>query len=341
MGIHDLSAWQHDHAFDTGNRHGERRTWIVVAITALTMVVEIVAGMMTGSMALLADGWHMATHVIALSIAGVAYLLARRWSRDERFAFGTWKIEVLGAFSSALLLGVVAIAMAIESVHRLLDPTPIEFGPALLVAVIGLVVNLASAAVLGQSHDHGHEHDAHDHHGHDHHGHDHHAHAPAQEHAHAHGDDHDARRRHQDMNLRSAYVHVLADALTSVFAIAALAAGYWGGWSWLDAMMGLVGGVVIAAWAKRLIADSARVLLDREMDSPIVTRVRDAIETDRDAEVADLHVWRVGRASYAVVVSVVAHEPLSPSEYRDRLGGIESLAHVSVEVNRCEHQRCP
>jgi cation diffusion facilitator family transporter len=136
-------------------------------------------------------------------------------------------------------------------------------------------------------------------------------------------------------------VHVLADALTSVFAIAALAAGYWAGWSWLDAVMGLVGGVVIAVWAKRLIGDSARVLLDREMDSPIVARVRDAIETDQDAEVADLHVWRVGRASYAVVVSVVAHEPLSPSEYRDRLEGIESLAHVSVEVNRCEHQRCP
>ena len=341
MGIHDLSGWQHEHAFDAGNRQGERRTWIVVAITAITMVVEIVAGMFTGSMALLADGWHMATHVIALSIAGVAYLLARRWSRDERFAFGTWKIEVLGAFSSALLLGVVAIAMAIESVHRLVDPSAIEFGPALLVAAIGLVVNLASAAVLGHGHDHGnaraHAHD----HDHDHaHGHDH-DHADA----HAHGGDrheHDAtRQRHQDMNLRSAYIHVLADALTSVFAIAALAAGYWGGWTWLDAVMGLAGGVVIALWAKRLIADSARVLLDREMDSPVVSRIRDAIETDQDAEVADLHVWRVGRASYAVVVSVVAHEPLSPSDYRDRLEGIESLAHISVEVNRCEHQRCP
>jgi len=143
------------------------------------------------------------------------------------------------------------------------------------------------------------------------------------------------------MNLRSAYIHVLADALTSVFAIAALAAGLWGGWSWLDPVMGLVGGVVIASWSRRLIADSARVLLDREMDSPVVGRIREAIEVDRDAEVADLHVWRVGRASYAVVVSVVAHEPLSPSDYRSRLEGIESLAHVSVEVNRCEHRRCP
>jgi len=356
MGIHDLSRWQHEHAFDAGNRRGERRTWIVVAITALTMVVEIVAGMVTGSMALLADGWHMATHVIARSSAGIAYVLARRWSRDERFAFGTWKIEVLGAFSSALLLGVVAIAMAIESVHRLIEPAAIEFGPALLVAGIGLLVNLASAAVLGHNHDHdaGHAHDHEDGHDHDReHGH---AHGHSHEHEHGHRHDHDGhahdrarearhaaheRRRHQDMNLRSAYVHVLADALTSVFAIAALAAGFWGGWTWLDPVMGLVGGVVIAAWSKRLIADSARVLLDREMDAPVVGRIREAIETDDDAEVADLHVWRVGRASYAVVVSVVAHAPRSPAEYRDRLDGIESLAHVSVEVNRCEHQRCP
>src|SRR4051812_16812083 len=184
MGIHDLSGWQHQHAFDAGNRRAERRTWLVVAITAITMVAEIVGGMVTGSMALLADGWHMATHVIALSIAGVAYLLARRWSRDERFAFGTWKIEVLGAFSSALLLGVVAIAMAIESVHRLVTPASIEFGPALLVAVLGLVVNLASAAVLGHGHDHGHDHGrdpAHDH-AHDH-GH-------VRDHEHAHSRDH-------------------------------------------------------------------------------------------------------------------------------------------------------
>ena len=334
MGIHDLSRWQHEHAFDTGNRRGERRTWAVVAITALTMVAEIVAGMITGSMALLADGWHMATHVVALSIAGMAYLLARRWARDERFTFGTWKIEVLGAFSSALLLGVVAIAMGIESVHRLVDPAPINFGAALLVAVVGLVVNLASAALLHgevpHGHDHGHAHDhghSHDHHpAHDHHAHDHHAHG-------AHG--------HHDLNLRSAYVHVLADALTSVFAIAALAAGLWAGWTWLDAVMGLVGGVVIAWWAKGLLAESARVLLDREMDSPIVGRVRGAIESDGDAEIADLHVWRVGRASFAVVVTIVAHQPLTPSAYRRRLESIGSLAHISVEVNRCEHQRCP
>src|SRR5216684_394784 len=209
MAIHNLSAWQHNHVYDPGNLAGERRTWIVVGITAVTMVAEIVAGALTGSMALLADGWHMATHVVALSIAGVAYLLARRWARDERYAFGTWKIEVLGAFAGALLLGVVAVLMGIESIHRLVSPSPIQFGAALVVAVIGLAVNLVSAWVLE---------------------------APARtqadaQHAHAHGHDH---HHHHDLNLRSAYVHVLADAFTSVLAIVALAAGLWAaGWSWL------------------------------------------------------------------------------------------------------------
>ena len=356
MAIHDLSGWQHNHAYDAGNLAGERRTWIVVAITAITMVAEIVAGLITGSMALLADGWHMATHVVALSIAGAAYLLARRWARDERFAFGTWKIEVLGAFSSALLLGVVAVAMVVESCLRIVSPEPISFGPALAIAALGLVVNFASAAVLGHGgharaaaddaahHDHhGHEdharpHDGHEHHGHDdheHHGHEHHAHEhhAHEHHGHAHG--------HHDMNLRSAYVHVLADAFTSVLAITALAAGLWLGWTWLDPVMGIVGAGVIAWWCKTLIRDSARVLLDREMDSPIVQQIRSAIESDGDAEIADLHVWRVGRASHAAVMTVVAERPFAPDAYRSRLGGIASLMHVSVEVNRCPHRDCP
>jgi cation diffusion facilitator family transporter len=349
MGIHDLSIWQHSHTFDAGNRSGERRTWVVVVITAICMVAEIVAGMITGSMALLADGWHMATHVVALSIAGLAYLLARRYSGDERFAFGTWKIEVLGAFTSALLLGVVALAMIWESAQRLYTPQPIDFGPALVVAVIGLLVNLASAAVLHGPHaGHGHAGHAHAGHGHDHahHGHDHashdhahHGHDHSHEPAHAHhGHAHDA---HRDLNLTSAYVHVLADAFTSVLAIAALAAGLWAGWTWLDPVMGIVGALVIAWWARGLLADSARVLLDREMDSPIVTRIRGAVECDGDAEIADLHVWRVGRESYAAVVMVVAEHPLTPDAYRERLAVIEALGHVSVEVNRCVHARCP
>ncbi|HEX3097835.1 MAG TPA: CDF family Co(II)/Ni(II) efflux transporter DmeF [Usitatibacter sp.] len=343
MTTHDLSRWRHDHAFDAGNRAGERRTWAVVAITAATMVAEIVAGVMTGSMALLADGWHMATHVVALSIAGAAYLLARRWSRDARFTFGTWKIEVLGAFSSALLLGVVALAMVIESVHRLVEPAPIQFGVALGVAGLGLVVNLVSAWILesGHDHDHGHAHGrdpSHDHHEHDHdHGHDH-------GHGHAHGAKpraHAAEPKHHDINLRSAYVHVLADAFTSVLAIVALAAGLWMGWTWLDPVMGLVGSGVIVSWVATLMRDSSRILLDREMDAPVVDRIRGAIESDGDAEIADLHVWRVGRASHAAIITVVADRPLTPAAYRARLVPIGSLAHVSVEVNRCPKGECP
>ncbi len=330
MAIHDLSSWQHDHAFDPGNQAAERRTWIVVAITAATMVAEIVAGWLTGSMALLADGWHMATHVVALSIAGLAYMLARRWSSDHRFAFGTWKIEVLGAFTSALLLGVVALAMVWESVQRLLAPTPIQFAPALVVAVVGLLVNVVSAWVLQGSHPHA---------GHDHHGHDHHDHDDRGHEGHERG--HAAAQGSHDLNLRSAYTHVVADAFTSVLAIAALAAGLWAGWAWLDPVMGIVGAGVIAWWARGLIADSARVLLDREMDAPVVAQIRGAIQSDGDTEIADLHVWRVGRAAYAAVVTVVAREPLTPAAYRERLAGIAILAHVSVEVNRCPHGDCP
>jgi cation diffusion facilitator family transporter len=334
MAVHNLASWQHDHAYDTGNRAAERRTWIVVAITAVTMVVEIVAGYLTGSMALTADGWHMATHVVALSIAGLTYLLARRWVTDERFAFGTWKIEVLGAFSSALLLAVIALAMIVESVHLLFAPVTISFGPALVVALIGLTVNLVSAWVLGGGHEgHGHGHE----HGHDrsrgdqdHHGHDHAPHAAARGEAHEH-----------DLNLRSAYIHVLADAFTSVLAIVALAAGLWLGVSWLDPLMGIVGAGVIVWWSKGLVGDSARVLLDREMDAPLVREIRSAIEVDGDAEIADLHVWRVGRACHAAVLTVVAHAPLTPAAYRARLSGIATLMHVSVEVNQCPHGDCP
>ena len=318
MTMHDLGARRHTHAFDPGNRTGEHRTWIVVAITAVTMVVEIVAGYLTGSMALTADGWHMATHVLALSIAGFAYLFARRLATDERFAFGTWKIEVLGSFSSALVLAVVAIGMAFESVRRLFSPEAIQYAPALAVAVVGLVVNLASALVL-------HESPAHSHGDHDHHA------------DHPHHDDHD---HGHDLNLRSAYAHVVTDAFTSVLAIVALLAGLWWGLGWMDPLMGIAGAGVILWWARGLLVDSARVLLDREMDAPIVPKIRAAIESDGDAEVADLHVWRVGRASRAAVISVVAREPRSPDEYRARLADIPTLAHVSVEVNRCPHDKC-
>lgn len=320
MARHDLSAFRHAHAFDEGNRAGERRLWLVVAITAATMVVEIVAGYLTGSLALTADGWHMGTHVAALGIAALTYRLARDWSADSRFAFGTWKVEILGAYSSALLLGVVALAMAVESVRRLVSPEPIDFGPALAVAVIGLVVNVASALLLG-GHDHGH------------------GQAPGHDHGHGHGHEHG--HRHGDLNLRSAYLHVIADALTSLLAIAALAAGLILGWAWLDPAMGLVGAAVIGWWAKGLVAESARVLLDREMDSPVVAEVRRAIECDGDAEIADLHVWRVGRARYACALTVVARDPLEPAKYHARLGPVAAVAHASIEIRRCPHFNCP
>jgi cation diffusion facilitator family transporter len=351
MAIHDLSLFRHSHAYDPGNRAAERRTWIVVGITAICMVAEIVGGWITGSMALLADGWHMSTHVVALSIAGGAYMLARKWSKDQRFAFGTYKIEVLGAFSSALLLAVVALLVVIESVHHLVSPEPIEFGAALWVAVIGLAVNVVSAIVLGHAghgdHDHGrgHAHDAHDHdhHAHDHHDHDHHDHAHEHEHEHEHEHAHaHARQDHKhDMNLRSAYIHVLADAVTSVLAIIALGAGLWLGWNWMDPVMGLVGAGVIISWSVGLLGQSSRVLLDRDTDMAMQERVRCAIECDGDAEIADLHVWRVGRSSHAAVLTVVAHRPLDPAAYRERLKPIETLMHVSIEVNRCPHGDCP
>ena len=341
MAIHDLSAFRHTHAFDPGNRAGERRTWIVVAITAVTMVAEVIAGWVTGSMALLADGLHMATHVVALSIAGVAYFLARRWSADDRFAFGTWKIEVLGAFTSALLLAVVALAMVVESGQRFFNPEAIDFGPALVVAVVGLAVNVVCALVLGggHGHEHGHEHGAHGH------GHDEHDHQSDHEHHHGTpgpGPNHENRGLAPvDLNMSSAFAHVVTDALTSVLAIAALAAGLWWGIGWLDPAMGIVGALVIGWWSKGLIADSARVLLDREIDNPVVDDIRRAIQVDGDAEIADLHVWRVGRASHAAVITVVAKSPLSPADYRARVARIPSLAHISVEVNRCPHGDCP
>ncbi len=323
MATHDLTGWRHEHAFDAGNPAAERRTWIVAAITAATMLAEIVAGALTGSMALTADGWHMGTHVAAFAIAGIAYGLARRWAADRRFAFGTWKVEVLGAFTSALLLGVVAAALVVESVRRLLEPAAIDFGPALAVAALGLVVNLVSAWILGghgHGHDHGHSHE----------------HDRGQDHDEGHGHGHGHGHEHRgDLNLRSAYVHVLADALTSILAIVALAGGMLAGWSWLDPAMGLVGAAVILWWAKGLLAQSARVLLDREMDAPVVEQVRAAIECDGDAQVADLHVWRVGRGRFACALCLVADRPLATGHYRERLGAIPAIAHVTIEVNAC------
>ncbi|HJV95367.1 MAG TPA: CDF family Co(II)/Ni(II) efflux transporter DmeF [Albitalea sp.] len=303
---HDISAWQHSHVFDAGNRRGEARTRVVLAVTLVTMVAEIVVGWWSGSMALLADGWHMGTHALALGVAAAAYALARRHARDTRFSFGTWKIEVLGSFASALVLLLVAVGIVGESAARLWRAEPIAIEFALVVAIIGLVVNLLSAWLLHGAEDHDHDHAHHDH---AHHGH--------------------------DMNLRAAYVHVLADALTSVLAIGALAGALWLGWWWLDPLVGVAGAVVIGVWAIGLLRESSTVLLDREMDTSLTQRIRAALESDGDAVVADLHVWRVGREQFAAIVCIVADAPLAPSAYRDRLAEHRQLVHVSVEVNRC------
>ena len=359
---HDLEPWRHSHRFDAGNRQGESRTRWVLALTLVTMVLEVAVGWWSGSMALLADGWHMGTHALALGVAALAYALARVHADDSRYAFGTWKIEVLGGFASALVLAIVAIGIGVESALRLWRAEPLSAQTALVVACIGLVVNLGSAWLLhggagghshegpghagqhGHSHDHDHDHD----HGHGHgHGHGQ-EHGPERDegHAHDHGSPDVALEQRGaastrptqgvDLNLRGAYLHVLADALTSVLAIVALAAALWLGWWWLDPLVGVLGAVMIAVWAQGLLRDSAKVLLDREMDHPLNQAMRGALESDGDAKVADLHLWRVGRTQFAAIVCIVADAPLAPGVYRERLRGHLELVHVSVEVNRCE-----
>ena len=317
--MHNTEAWRHSHSFDSGNPVAERSAQLVMWITLATMVVEIVAGIAFNSMALLADGWHMATHAFAIGLSALAYALARRYATDTRFAFGTWKIEVLAGFTSALMLLVVAGAMVWESIAHLLQPKPIGFIEAMLVAVLGLIVNLVCAFILGGAHHHDHEHD--------------HAgdHSTAHAHAHNEGD---------DLNLKSAYVHVLTDAATSILAIAALAGGAFFGWQWLDPAMGIVGAILISAWAVRLMGDSARILLDCEMDHPVVAEVREAIEQHptwaTNTRIADLHVWRVGKSRFAVIVGLVTHDAeLNPAGVRAVLAQHEELVHVSVEINYC------
>jgi cation diffusion facilitator family transporter len=291
MHIHTLSQWQHIHHFTHENSQGDRRTRIVIGLTLTMMVLEIAAGVAFGSMALLADGWHMATHVAALSITAVAYWYARRHADDPRYSFGTGKVGVLGGFASAVALAVVALIMALESGQRFFADVSIRFPEAIGVAIIGLVVNLVSARLL---HDHDDHHDHHDHAHHDHHDHDDH------HHDHHHGHDH---------NLRAAYLHVLSDALTSLLAIVALVAGMFLGWAWLDAVMGIVGALVITRWSWGLLRDTSAILLDSSVDALLVQAVHGLIEADADNRVADLHVWRVGPRHLAAIISVVTHYP--------------------------------
>lgn len=334
---------RHSHDFNEVNPLAEQRTRLVVLLTVVMMVVEITAGFMFRSMALLADGWHMSSHAIALGLSAAAYTLARRLQRDERFAFGTWKIEILGGYTSAVFLVGVVVYMAYESLTRLMHPAPIAYAEAIGIACLGLLVNLASAWLLagaeGHAHAHGHDHGhghshAHGHsHDHGHHGHEDHGHAGAHHHAHV-PERKGSAHEHHDLNLRSAFIHVAADAATSVLAIGALLGGKYLGISWLDPVMGLFGSFVVAAWAFTLLRDTGRVLLDAEMDAPVVAGIRESLCRCRvPAVIEDLHVWRVGKGKFAAVLSVETTEAVSSDEIRSLLSVHKELTHVTVEVN--------
>jgi len=308
MHTHSVTPWSHGHSFlGAHHREHERRTWSVVALTAAMMVAEIVGGTLFGSIALIADGWHMGTHVAALAIAGLAYLFARRHAHDARFSLGTGKFGELAAFASAIILAMIALGIGYESVLRLFNPVVIQFREAIPIAALGLCVNLASAWLLRE--DHGHDHAGHDH-------------------------DHDDHAHRHDSNFRAAYMHVVADALVSVLTIAGLSAAWAFGWTFMDPLVGLVGMVVIVSWALTLIRAAGGVLLDTVPDPTLARRIRERIETGGD-RVADLHLWQLGPGHAAVIASVVSDAPQAPSVYKERLAGLAGLSHVTIEVNPC------
>ena len=299
-----LNLWQHTHNYSVENKQGEKRTWLVIFITVTMMIIEIGAGYLFGSMALLADAWHMGTHAAALSITVFAYIYARRHADNPRYSFSTGKVGVLGGFASAVVLGVVALLMGGESIRRLFVPVSIQFNEAIGVAVLGLIVNLLCAYLLHGRHSRDHHHHHHDH------------------------------------NLRAAYLHVLADALTSFLAIFALLTGKHFGWVWMDPVMGIVGAVVISRWSYGLLRDTSRILLDSEVDQDTVEKVRSIIEADSDNLVADLHVWQVSPQQVSVIITVVTHFPKSPDHYKRMFSDFLGNAHITVEVQICDSEPC-
>ena len=300
--------WRHSHSFDEGNPLAERNTRRAVWLTASMMVAEIAGGWVYNSMALLADGWHMSTHALALGLSVIAYGAARRFSQDKRFAFGTWKIEILGGYTSAIFLVAVALLMLYQSVERLISPVEIQYNKAIAIAVIGLTVNFVCAWLLkdggAHSRDSGHAH----------------------EHTHSHGN---------DLNLRSAYLHVVADAATSVLAIVALFGGKLWRANWLDPTMGIVGAGLVAVWAYGLLRDTSKVLLDAEMDAPVIDEIREVIaESPVKAEITDLHVWRVGKGKYSCILALTTTGDVEPDFFKKQLSIHEELAHITIELNR-------
>ena len=305
---------QHSHGFSEGNPMAEKNTRRAMALTLVMMVVEIAGGWWFNSMAVLADGWHMSSHALALGLAAFAYAGARRYRDDPRFAFGTWKIEILAGYTSAILLLGVAALMAFESIVRVFKPSPIHYPQAIAIAVVGLAVNLLCAWWLRDQHDHHHGH-AHDH---------------GHHHDHGHGHPH---HHHHDLNQRSAYLHVLADAATSVLAIIALLGGLYFNASWLDPLMGIVGAVLVSVWAWGLIRQTGRVLLDAEMDAPVVAEIREAVEQGEvPARISDLHVWQVGRGRFACSMEVATVPGVDAAVFHRALSVHEEIVHVTVEV---------
>jgi len=305
MHRYTLKEWQHGHDFAVIHEHGERRTLQVLVLTAITMIVEIAAGTAFGSMALLADGWHMGTHVAAFMITIFAYHYARKHAGSPKFTFGTGKVSVLGGFASAVALAVVALVMMAESVHRMFQPQPISFNEAIGVAGLGLLINIISALLLQDRHDH--DHDEHHHH---------------------------------DHNLKAAYLHVLADALTSVLAIVALISGKFLGWNWLDPVMGVVGAAVITRWSYSLLRETSPILLDGSIAEDYQAAIKKTIESADDNRIADIHVWRVGPADYAAIISIVTHYPQNSDHYKKMLADFSKLSHITMEIHGCTSEPC-
>lgn len=308
MHIQSLHKWTHSHNFNVDDGHAERNTRRVILLTVFMMVIEISAGYLFGSMALLADGWHMGTHAVALGIAAFAYYYARLNSDNPNYSFGTGKVGVLGGFASAVVLAIVALLMGIESIERVISPKQIHFNEAIAVAVIGLIVNIISALLLQDRHHH--------------------------------SEGHNSDKIHQDHNLKAAYLHVMADALTSLLAIIALFTGKMFGWIWMDPIMGIVGALLITRWSYRLLIDTGKILLDRDINQEAVAEIQAKIESDSDNKVSDIHVWRVGSYHLSAIISIVTDYPKPPEYYKTLLADYEELVHVTVEVIKCDDEAC-